>query len=128
MKYSYWIFLLFLSVGMFACKGSKGTTQAPKTESRYDAMAKDMCACMGDFLELVDKLNAFSESGDTEGLMALMPQLEAESQKVEPCVQELETKYPEMQEDNPAEEEKVKASLKEHCPKMYKLLEEQEEG
>ncbi len=90
----------------------------------YDAMARDMCACMQPMYETKQKMEQLAAGGDTDALQSLMTELETRAGEAEKCAGELETKYGPIEGD--ASEEKAEAALAKACPEMAALVGEQE--
>ena len=86
----------------------------------YDAMAKEICACMTPLIELNSQVMQVAQTGDPAAAEALIARVDEISDESEACAQRVETKYGKLEEaEGPAAEQ----AFLTHCPKMAGLLE-----
>ncbi len=123
------VFALFCCVIAIGCKkkettttGGDDTTTTTTTTSGidFDGLAKGVCDCTSDLLNLMDKQNELTEAGDTEGLTALLTDMAPKLTKMETCITELQAKYPGVDGD-PENEAKAEEALKRVCPKFAEM-------
>ncbi len=98
------------------------TTSAPSvtTGIDFDALAKEMCGCAKDAIELAVKSKALEADGKVDEIAALIPQIEATMGEMEKCAAALESKYPGV-DGNAEYEEKADAAMKRNCPDFAEL-------
>jgi len=106
---------LLACVGLVSCKGKK-------METDYDAMAKELCACMSPLVEMNEKIQKLTEAGDTEAVGELFAQLEGQFAEGEKCATDLEKKYGAM--NKAGEEAKAKAAIRKTCPKVADMIDQ----
>ncbi len=115
--------IAIISISIFSCKASK-TGSAKQQQKYYDEIGQGMCDCMNDLVVLMDKMEGLDEN-DEEALIALMGELQSITPKMETCVDDLEKKYPDLEEDE-AGKDKVLDAIKRKCPKLHDIIKDVE--
>ena len=85
----------------------------------YEAMAKDLCACMTPMMDLQNKIVEYSAAGDTTAIQNLLNQVEEISVEGDKCVERLEKKHGVVTEEN---EPKASMAFRKACPEIAALI------
>ena len=114
-------FLLFFGCGKSAPSQDGGEATATSGGAiDYDAMAKDLCACMTPMMDFQNKLMALLAEGKEDEIMAMQEDALAIQQEGEACVDALEAKYGVV---GPEQEEEATEALRKACPEFMEMVE-----
>lgn len=107
--------LLTLS-GLISCKNVPA-----KKKIDYNAMSKELCACMQPLADWNNKVKETTKTQDEEAIKKLYEELGGISEKSYACAEKLENKYGEVPLE---EEDKAAEALHKACPQIAEIMEQ----
>ncbi len=112
------IFSLVMFFG--SCAELAGLLDQPSPSNRHEMMAKEICDCSSDFLNLVEKMNAYSQSGNKTAMKNILPKLQSELPVYQNCMERVEERYSDLKGKN--HENLSGAALEKVCPRLNKMM------
>ncbi|MGK0388021.1 MAG: hypothetical protein ACI94Y_000749 [Maribacter sp.] len=127
-SFKYLFIIMFATAALVGCKKKasvdEGDTTTPEVSTGidFDAMAKEMCDCTNDLINILEKQKALTAAEKTEDLLALTTEMAPKAEKMGTCITALQAKYPGIDGDE-AQEAKATAALTRNCPGYARIVE-----